>query len=129
MIPRRTVPDPGIGQAARGAGATVDGTGWEAGGATGLFARARWLLHPGLHGGTAGSLGPAGGSGTGGGALTILARLDLTNRGMIEADADAGNGGGAGGGGGRINGTTPGDAAPGSDGALFVTLADPTSMF
>lgn len=100
VIPRSSAPDPTLASAAPGPGATVDGIGWEAGGGSGLFDRARFLLQPGRHGGSAGSLGPRGGNSGPGGSITILARLDLTNRGMIDADAMETSSSGAGGGGG-----------------------------
>lgn len=101
VIPRRSTPDaPGVGGTARGPGATVNGTGWEAGGASGLGDHARLLLQPGRLGGGAGSLSQAGGSAHGGGALTILASGSLTNNGTILAEGSSGGGSGAGGGGG-----------------------------
>ena len=90
--------------------------------------------------------GPGGGGG--GGCVHLLAP-DVTNAGPVDVSGGAagatptvtlrqlrvgGAGGGAmcgvGGGGGRITGsTTPDDAGAGGDGEVWVTLADPTSLF
>lgn len=104
VIPRSQAAHPGFTSThARGPGATQSATGWEAGGATGLSDRARWMLQPGPNGGGGGFSGPWGGGASGGGALTVLARQGITNTGSIQAEGqDAGSNGASGGGGGFV---------------------------
>lgn len=101
ISPRMRSPHPGITNTPpMAAGVSNGGTGWESSGGRGLHDNARFVLRPGLYGGSGGFFGPRGGSASGGGALVVLAGEQLTNEGEIRANGDGSSLPGSSGGGG-----------------------------